>query len=276
MNKAWLLLLTLAFAPLAANAADMGMMRGGFGFLYPDNNGVSSDGSGDNFTNSSMLASSMGTAIQAEYLNEGSGLKSVAPSLVYGNGKFGLGVFGARGGSDLTTSGQYTDEVGVGLGVGLIKDHLNFGVGYSRVISGNQTNSGDVQADLTLMGGKDKGASVGVGVNTTLGQKVGSNVMGGTAGVGYSFKKGTSVEANIHFNDVNNTSDYDLDAFFNLSSQMVYFSAGAGYMALPKWTDAEARLGFVLGKNFDLSGMVRKIFATGTDLQYGASLRVML
>src|SRR3989338_7425988 len=133
--------------------------RGGLGFLFSDNN---------NFVNPGLFGSSRAFAMDAKYDTASNGItKGVSTSAVFGSGAVGIGAFGSRSGSNLSTSGSYADTAGVGLGLGMAKGRVLIGAGYRRGVSTGQTDDGRVNATMTFKN-SDKGVAFGLGATTEL------------------------------------------------------------------------------------------------------------
>ena len=267
MNKVFYSVLFVScFFSLAASAMESGINQGGLGFLFPDAN---------SFSNPGAFSGEYGTSIQGAYSRSSAtgGDQEFTPSAVYGNGKFGIGAYGSRTATNLTEPTDAADQIGAAMGVGIIHDKLDFGLGYSRYISANPANNGVATASLTLHGAKDMGPSLGVAFNDTFNTN-GTSTNGGTVAIGYGFKHNTSIEADATFLDLSNYKDVVLGAFVNVGSQMVYLSAGYEY-----WNEFTfkneilGRLGFILGKNVDFSVTAGDFLETGATLNYGATLR---
>jgi hypothetical protein len=265
------------------------MRRGGLGFIYTDFN---------SFNNVGEFALDRGVAVQVEgtsTLNAASSTSSTQPStpggtvstttsgnvitaepsLVMSNGKVGFGIKDDRSGSNLTTSGNYTDVLEAGLGAALIKDRVTLGVDYSKTISGTSPDNGVIGADLTIQGANHAGAAIAFGASQELSAVTGTNLTVAKGGIGYGFKSHSSIEADVTFNNVmNNSKDYTLSAFFNTEAKVIYFSGGAQWQALSEVTSALGRLGFVLGKYVDFSVVGSFPFASGSNPTLGGTFRV--
>jgi len=244
------------------------LSRGGLGFLFPDHN---------SFINPGQFALDQGGAFQAGYDTAsvlGFTVVSVTPSFVWGNGgRFGFGVYGNRAGISLTDSTGYTDSVGAGMGVALVKEKLTLGLRGIRDLSTGATSDGTVGASLNLNGSKRNGFTAGVGVQTTLNQAVAETRVA-TAALGYGFKSTSAVEAVATLNNIDDTNDWSMAGYLNLSGQMFYFSGGASYGNLLQNTSVEGRAGFVLGNRFDVSAKVVYPLETGGIPVYGGTARL--
>lgn len=265
MKKITLTVLTALFlVPATTQAYQQNtMLRGGFGFLFGDNN---------SFLNPGQFAVSHGLAAEISYTRTSvSETQGVAPSIVYGNGNFGLGVAASRTATSSLTSGNSTDVVDAGLGVSLIKERLTFGVEYARNISGTQSNGGVVDTTMTLSGPQHMGPALGIGFGTTVNgfpQTQTANLA-----LGYRFKTNTTFEVGAIFNDISNTNNVTgtIDATFG--GQVVYLGLGYRYFNVSHQNGGAARLGFILGRYIDLSALATSIIASGADVLYGVTLR---
>jgi hypothetical protein len=282
-----LLLLTTA-----AHAENRNMMRrGGLGFIYTDFN---------SFNNVGEFALDKGVAAQIEGMTTLSSTSSTTstspsspggnastttssgntltaePSLVMSNGKVGFGIKDDRVGTNLTTSGNYSDVIEAGLGAALIKDRVTLGVDYSKTISGSVPDNGVVGADLTIQGAGRTGAAIAFGGSQELSAVSGTNLTTAKGAIGYGFRNRTSIEADIVFNNVmNNSKDYTLSGFFTTEARVIYFSGGVQYQALSAVTSVLGRLGFVLGKYVDFSVIGSFPFASGNNPTLGGTFRVV-
>jgi hypothetical protein len=264
-TKSLLLLLVLSSLGLGMNAHAAGgggsIQRGGLGFLFPDNN---------SFVNPGQFVNGHATAVEALYSRQNvSGTSQDAtPSIVYGNGTFGLGVYGSRDAVTLLGT-PTTDTIGAGLGFGLMKGRAVVGLRYDKVLSG--TNNGVASGMLTLNPAGHKGIAIGVGYNRNLSTSVSAI----TAGLGYSFMHNNSLEVNVTFPDINTLSNWTLGAY--LTTMKMPFYLGAGYLmvrnSITTQSGVSARMGFMLGSAMDLSLTTTYFFVTGSPVTYGASFR---
>jgi hypothetical protein len=252
--------LSSSFSLFAASGS--GLERGGLGLLFPDHNSAV-------YTNPGNMASSHGFGIEALYSNAG-GSQTALPSMVYGNGKFGIGAFGQRRGTDLMSMPLTTDTAGGALAVSLLKDRITLGAGYSTTLESVMT--GTLEASLTLRPANRQGVSIGVVYNRIL---VGGSTHGASAGIGYSFMSNKSLEANMTIADLSNFNNFTASFFFNTMKSIVYL--GAGY-TLTKGASishgASGRLGFNLGSSIDLSALGTYNF--GGSITWGGSFRVAI
>lgn len=251
------LFVTTAHARSGAN-----IQRGGLGFLFPDHN---------SFANPGQFSTAHGSALQFAYTKDSAtgGAQSISPSFVYGNGTFGLGLAGLRGGTSLTESGQYADIITGGLGFSTMKERMTLGASFSKVLTdGMSTNDGTIAATLTLQGARRMGAVFGLGYQRTLGLDSHS----GTFGFGYGFQTGNSLEANIQFNNLDDVNDFTASGFFNLGRQWFYLGAGYSFAKTTEVHSGAARVGFMMGK-VDVSGTIQAPFTSGGSMVYGGTLR---
>lgn len=264
-TKSLLLLLVLSGLGINAYAAGGGaIQRGGIGFLFPDNN---------SFVNPGQFVDSMGSAFEARYTrtNVDGTNQTATPSLVYGNGTMGLGVYGSRSAVALLGS-PTTDSVGAGLGFSLMKGRAVVGFRYDKTLGG--TDSGDASAMLTLNPAGRKGIAIGVGYTRNLTSAVGSV----TAGLGYSFMHNNNLEVNVTFPDISALSAWNLGAYVTTLKMPCYLAAGyvMNKTAAATNSGVSARLGAMLGSAMDLSFTANYWFITGSPVTYGASFRVAM
>lgn len=242
------------------------IQRGGIGFLYSDNN---------NFTNPGLFGGARAFSMDAKFDTVSTGTaKSVSTSVVYGTGAVGIGAFGQRAGSNLTTSGGYTDTAGVGLGLAVAKGKALFGAGYRRGVSTGQTNDGRVEATLTTKSG-DKGFAFGMGVTTEL-NSAGDETKTGTVALGYGFGGGIGFEVNGVLNDFANNKNMTGAAYITKSAQTAFMSVGYVWNNVSSKHGVAARLGFVFGKSVDVSIYGSHTFVSDENPSYGGSLRFVM
>ncbi|MBY0372027.1 hypothetical protein K2X33_15185 [bacterium] len=251
----------LAFSPLAQAKGGGGILRGGQGFLFPDHN---------SFANPGQFALDNGTAIEGFYSRSTATTptQNLIPSMVYGNGMVGLGVYGEHSGTDALSGG--TNKIGAGVGFSLLKDHLTVGAKYVHTLG--TTGAGDLSATMTLNPAGRHGFALGVGYTRQLA----ASTHGVNAAVGYTFSGNNNVELDVDFPSLTSFSQYNLAAHFTMMKQMIYF--GGGYL-LNNTTGtmlhgATGRLGFLLGGAADFSVWGRYIFTAGSVVDYGGSFRV--
>ncbi len=236
------------------------ILRGGMGFLFPDHN---------SFVNPGQFAATNGLAVEALYSssNVPGATQGARPSLVYGNGSFGVGANWTRSGANLATG---TDTLSAGLGFSLIKDRATVGVGYDRVLGAGAGN-GDLNITLTFNPANRRGAAFGLGYRTALG----SGVHGLTAGLGFSFMSNNNFEVDATWANISTLDVFNASALFTTMKRFFYLGGGytlsnAGSMV----HGITGRLGFVIGTSIDLSGMATKYFISGSNsFAYGGSLR---
>jgi hypothetical protein len=264
MKKASLLVLALAAVLTTSAHADKStkIIRGGLGFLFPDNN---------SFSNPGQFPLSYGMAFETGYSRvNGSSAQALTPSFVYGNGQLGVGAFYSRSGMDLGSSAS--NAVGAGLGVSFLKDKLTMGVSYSRSLEAVRINDGTLSVTANLNGPQRTGPSVGVGFGTTI-NATGTNTRTGTLGLGYSFHSNQSIEAGLTLNDLQNTADYSPYFAGTYGSQYMYLGASYTYVKTSADHVAAGRLGFILGRYIDISALASYVLETGGASTYGATLR---
>lgn len=234
--------------------------RGGFGFLFPDHN---------NFSNAGQFSTARAIGVEGIYTRDTTtpANQSLGASVVYGNGKIGLGAFASRSSTTLTTGG--TDVAGAGLGVNLLKGRLTVGAGYQKPLSG-PTDNGQVTGTLTLNPPNQKGVSLGVNFSRGLTSAV--NSIGGA--IGYSFSQAAQLEVNFQLPNMSTTSNFNLQAYLNLNRGMVYFSGGYTLVRnVTSLNGVAGRVGFVLGRSIDLSAIATYTFLSGSPITYGGSFR---
>lgn len=234
------------------------IQRGGLGVLFPDHN---------SFANPGQFSVTHGIAVEGLYVrtNQSGGLQSVTPSVVFGNGRLGLGAFVNRIGTSFASSSSF-DFAGVGAGFSLLKQRLTIGASYSTSLDG-LAGSGKLKGSITLQSPTRQGPSLGAVIESTGSSKA------GTIGVGYSFHSNKAMEANVRFNSFSDLSDFVASGFVNLASQALYLGAGYQYTNLGIHHAALARLGVVLGGNIDVSLYGGYAFASGSPVTYGGSFR---
>ncbi len=260
-------LLVVSSSPAATMSSGKTLiLRGGWGFLFPDHN---------SFVNPGQFAVSHGMAFEANYFREQNGSsQAITPSLVYGGNHFGLGAYATRAGGDLLRDGGSSDSAGIGLGFSFAKERLTLGLGYDRSVRPSPTNDGAVKATLTLNPPQRRGVSLGFGMSTVL-NRGGGSTQSGVFGVGYQFNTHASLEANLELVNLSTLNDWGVGSFFNIGSQEVYLSVGHRYQHLATTHHGVVRLGFILGSSVDLSGYASAPLVQGAELGYGVTLRAM-
>ncbi len=265
MKRNTIAIFGILFLTSAAAHADQrnSMMRGGFGFLYGDNN---------SFSNPGQFSVSHGIAAELEYTRTTqSQSQGVSPSIVFGNGAFGLGVGATRSGATLSSSAASTDEVNVGVGFSPIKERLTFGLGYSRVLGSGYGNTAVVDGTLTLSGPQHMGPSLGLGVGSTV--EGAPSARSATLAAGYSFKSNTTLEGRIELHNLSATRDFTAAFDTTFGGQSVYVGLGYRWLNLTSQHQGAARLGFLLGRYIDMSVLASSVLASGSDVVYGVTLR---
>ncbi len=93
------------------------------------------------------------------------------------------------------------------------------------------------------------------------------------AGIGYGFKTGSTLEANLRANNVNNTKDFEGTVAATVASDAFYMGIAYKFLNLAHQHLGFARLGFIIGKSFDFSLHAAAPFVSGANLTYGGSVR---
>jgi hypothetical protein len=260
-----LLVCTLALLCMGAKAQDMMVEHGGLGYLYTDFN---------NFQNPAHLGLEKGTAVEGEYSVAPGGTNDATASFATSNGKVGFEAFGNSTGADVTNFSSSTETAGGEFGFALGKSSA-IGVSYQNIVSAGATNSGTVGASLDILGSKGMAGGFGmaVGATSTINDTI-KNTQTATLAVGYGFKPNNSIEADVTFNDWSNWNDYNLSGALTLGSQVVYFSALYTFSALESTNTVAGRLGFNLGKHFDISGTIGYVINVSSTPTYGGTFRI--
>jgi hypothetical protein len=215
-----------------------------------------------------------GVAAQVEYLKTSqSNVSSLDPSVVYGNGSFGIGGAISRTGTSLSDSASGTDLAEVGMGFA-IKDRLTLGVDFSRVLSANRPDAGVLGATMTWNGAGRQGFSIGLGLTSEI-QAIGAAAQTGTFALGYSFMGGSNLEGGIILNNLASTGNYTLTADYTYGGQVVYLGLGYRYVKVLAQHRGLGRIGFILSKAIDFSVICSTALQSNSDITYGASLRVL-
>ncbi len=261
-TKSLSVFLVLLGIGINANAASSTINRGGLGFLFPDNN---------SFSNPGQFADSRGFAVEGVYgrTTATTPTQSLTPSMVFGNGSFGMGAYGSRSGTELLTTAGVTDTIGAGLGISLFKGRATFGAKYDKVLG--SANNGTVSGTFTLNPAGAKGMAIGVGYTRDI--TAGTNAV--SAGLGYSFMGNNNIEVDISFPSISALGTFNLGAYFTMMKSMIYLSGG--YLMQNSGTmihGATGRLGFLLGQQVDFSATGTYFFVTGSTISYGGSFRV--
>jgi hypothetical protein len=242
------------------------LMRGGYGFLFPDAN---------SFINGGQMAQTTGTAVEGYYeRNDQVDLQSASPSVVWGSGRVGLGAFASRTGTTLTgDSARLADSVGAGLGVSLAQGKITVGGTLERSIDGGQVNDGVVTAALNYNGSKGRGFHLGGGFSTTLNSLSGTETRTATLATGWGFDGLASFEINYQLKDLDQTSNnYLASGYLNFGGSNYYCSTGYSYDRPSSTSTLTGRVGFIMG-SVDFSFHGRKAMTDGNDPFYGATLR---
>lgn len=244
--------------------AATGILRGGYGFLFPDHN---------SFLNPGQMAISYGAAFETSYeradLTDG---QSVTPSFVFGTGTFGLGAYANRLGTQLEDGATSVDSVGGGLGVALFKSRLTLGAAYARSIDAYQMSDGTGWVTVTYNGPQRKGPAIGVAATTTV-NLAGGDHQGALAAIGYSFRSNRSLEVVARLNDIRDTDSYVGGAYGTFGMDFLYVAGGYEYTNLTAQHRAAARLGFIIGRFIDISAFGTRVLTKVGETTYGGSLR---
>lgn len=245
------------------------LMRGGFGFLFPDAN---------QFVNGGQMALNKGTAVEANYMRDDETAVQVGtPSVVWANGHAGVGVGVSRTGLKLSEASTSVDTLKVQAGTSLASN-LTLGGVYSRSLESGVVGSDEVSAQLNVHFGKaGQGLVLGLGAGTTLGNE--TNSRNGVVGLGYTFGSGVMTEVAYqvdNFEDSSNNYTYAGSMVYNSGS---WYAAGR-YNHVRQGSsepnNAQLRLGWICSAGkLDLSGQVKKDTFSGGSTVYGGSLRVL-
>lgn len=263
MTRFWVILSVAALMlPAVSNAkSSTNIMRGGYGFLFPDNN---------LFDNPGQFAISRGIAVEASYLtNETNSAVLATPSVVFGTGSYGLGARVQRIGSRLSSG---TDFAQVGMGASFGKERVTLGAAFTRQVNGTRLNDGVLAATLTLNAPNRMGPSIGVGFETTI-KQTGQDVRQGRFGLGYAFKGALMIEGFFRFQNLDSTSMWDLNGAVTYGSRFLYLGGLYTYDETTGKGIVAGRLGFILGHNVDLSAQVEKRLTDNSVWIYGGTLR---
>ena len=239
--------------------------RGGLGFLFSDGNG---------FANPAHFGSSEGTASEINYAKTGgSTAQDVTVSAVHGNGRMGFGAYFERAGTDIATT-DVLDIAGVGVGVSLLKDALNLGVGYGKSVSASQTNNGAYNVALTWVP-KGKGISAGVGAVITIGGS--TTVQSATVSLGYVFSPAVAWEVAMLSSDwtTNGLINGNPATYLKTEGGRFYGSFGYVYLRSASQHSVSTRLGMMMGQKVDLSLYGSAVAVTGGLTSFGATARVV-
>jgi len=260
-------LLLVTFVSLPALAEKKGaLMRGGFGFLFPDANRI---------VNGGQATANKGLSAQGSYTrNKDTEAQELDTSLVWSNGQAGLGASVTRSGMELNDAQTSEDSLKAQAGLAVDNGKVTLGVVYANSLESGVTDEGSVSGQLNWNLGKPgHGWVVGVSGGTTLGKT--TNTTSGTVGLGYGFGSGLMVEGAYQvddFSDSKNKHQYSGAFVYNSSA----WYAAAQYNSVTSGTsnpdNASGRLGVVLGKA-DISAQVTKETFTGGETTYGGTLR---
>lgn len=264
LTKIIVLILLVCLVPTNSFAKKTHILRGGFGFLFPDHN---------SFANPGQFAITHGAAFEASYSQASIGsVKGLNSSFVLGKGKWGMGVFGSRVGTAIDSPATSADVVGGGIGFSILKERMTLGVSYVRSIDVAQTSDGAASVSLTMNGPKRMGPTIGLGATTSL-NAAGGDQQSGVIGFGYTFKSNVNLEANYNQNNFRNTDDFTASGFVNYGAKYFYFGAGYSYLNVAGDHQIKGRIGFLLGRFVDFSVFADQTLESGGALTYGVSLR---
>lgn len=268
MKKATLLSLVLMTA-LPAFAAKRGsVLRGGYGFLFPDAN---------QFINAGQATLNKGVSVEANYArNQETEAQLATSSLAWANGSWALGAAVSRAGMQLNEENTSADVMTAQAGTSWMGGKVSLGGIYSKSLEAGTVGDGTVGAQLNYHWNKPgQGWVVGLGSTTTLGLTTNSQT--GTAALGYAFSGGMMVEGAYQvddFSDAKNHYRYSAAAVYNGSQ---WYAAGQYNLVTVNGTHPDTvsgRLGVVLGQA-DLSAQMTKQTFTGGETAYGGTLRVV-
>lgn len=256
------LLVTLALGTLTSRAFayNPAIVRGGFGMLFADTNSFQTPGE---------LAPNHGFDVQIAAQRQGTDL-AVGPSAAFSTGKFGVGGFYNRVGTDLLTAGSYNETMGGAFGLATLFGRLNLGMGYNRLQTAS-TSTADLYGSATANFGKDRftGLMLGLSANQDLGYALATT--SASFGIGYAYNRNKGFETNFSLNDFYNPSDWIVGFHGQWSNAKYYAAPGFRYHAYQSFLELMARAG-VIKRKWDLS--VFAIFPTSVNSpQYGLSLR---
>ncbi|NBX92640.1 MAG: hypothetical protein EBQ85_05335 [Proteobacteria bacterium] len=267
MKKQFILFLA-ALTAVPAFAANRGsIMRGGYGFLFPDAN---------HFVNGGQLSMNRGTSLSTEYAKKDlAGVQGWGSSVVWANGKTGVGAGVDRMGTDLSAANS-VDTLNVQAGASVAQDKVTVGAVYNRSLESVAANDGNLSAQMNISLGKPgQGFVVGVGAGTSLGGA--TKTQSGTAALGYAFNSGLMLEGAynvLNWSDAQNNHSYTGSFVYNHASWYVSGQYNSATVAATSLDVGAGRLGVVWG-SVDLSAAVTKGLYTGGDTSYGGTLRVV-
>ena len=257
--------LSLLLSTTALGASKSSISRGGFGFLYADTN---------HFNNPGLFSQLRGFAIAGDMeKNLDTDDISTSPSVVYGNGRVGLGVTAQRTGPNPMNPGTSTVSAVAGFCFNFAKNMAMVGVGYERSIDGNAPNDGLVSGTITYQP-TGKGFSIGGGYSMTI--NADTDVKAAIGALGYAFNPMVQVEGTFAVNDLTDMTDYTIGGFLNITGRILYVTGGFTMENLSTEKTAMARLGFVLGNAVDISGYGSKLLVTGSEYNVGGVFRLRL
>lgn len=268
MKKTTLLILVLITAFPAFAAKRGNVMRGGYGFLFPDAN---------QFINAGQAALNKGVSIEANYSrNQETEAQMATSSVAWASGRWALGAAVSRVGMELSNESSSFDVMTAQAGTAWMGGKVSFGGIYSKSLEAGTAGDGTVGAQLNYHWSKPgHGVVMGLGSTTTLGLTTNSQT--GTAALGYAFSSGMMIEGAYQvddFSDAKNHYRYSASAVYNGSQ---WYAAGQYNLITENGSNPDTvsgRLGVVLGQA-DLSAQLTKEIFTGGETTYGGTLRVL-
>lgn len=249
----------------AMGASKSSISRGGFGFLFADTN---------HFNNPGLFSQLRGFSFTGDFeKDQDAGEVAAGSSMVFGNGRVGLGAFAERRGWDIQETATTTDSAGAGFGFNFAKNMAMVGVGYQRSIDQYAPSDGTVSGTLTYQP-VGKGFSIGGGYAMTI--NADTDVKSAIGALGYSFSPMVQVEGTFTMNDINDTSNFTAGGFINVTGRFLFATGGFTLDNPSAVKTAMARVGFVLGNVVDISGYGSKVLETGSEYNFGGVFRLRL
>jgi len=260
------LMLIISLPALAAKRGNI--LRGGYGFLFPDAN---------QFVNAGQATLNKGASIEANYSRNNETESQVATSsLAWADGSWAIGASVSRSGMQLNEPTTSDDSVTAMAGTSWMGGRVSLGGIYSKSLEAGTVGDGTVSAQLNYHWNKPgHGWVLGVGSSTTLGQT--TNTKTGTAALGYAFSGGMMLEGAYQvddFSDAKNNYRYSTAAVFNASN---WYLAGQYNFVTVDGTHPDTvsgRLGIVMGQA-DVSAQMTQETFTGGETTYGGTLRLL-
>jgi len=254
---------------LPAMASKKGnVLRGGYGFLFPDAN---------QFVNAGQAALNKGVSAEANYSkHQETDSQLLTSSLAWANGSWAMGAAVTRSGDQLNDPSTSADVLTAQAGTSLKGGRVTLGGVYSKSLESGAVGDGVVSAQLNYHWNKPgNGWVMGLGSSTTLG--LDTNTQTGTAALGYAFNGGMMLEGSYQVDDLSDTqSSYRYSAAAVYNSQQWYAAGQYNFVTLNGTNPdtVSGRLGVVLGQA-DLSAQVSKETFTGGETTYGGTLRLV-